>query len=351
MTSKLTTGLCAAALLSLTAVAAQADSQKTLIIENFVGTINWTNGSGDISITKERNEEGTRIYKGNEFIIDGEIENVKGAKCKGYYGSYDISLFGKKESNKGKFGGYEDLEDYPIFDVSVPKDTKLIIRNSIVFTEGNPDFSSADLSLNHCGKINMGDVAGKVYLEGRGSADLNMGDAEEFRSEMRGSGDIEAGTIGFLRSEGRGSGDIQVAQATNIDLEMSGSGDVEVDDVTGSAIIEASGSGDFDFGKIGGSLDFQGSGSGDLSVDGLGDNGNSRVSLERSGSGDVSIDDGDISELYVRASGSSSIDIDAVVQNAVLKASGSSDIFVDTVLGSLEKSTSGSSDIDISDRR
>ena len=349
MTSIYKTGICAAALLSLTAFSASAQSNRTLVIENFVGTINWENGSGDIEITKQKNERGTRIYKGDEFIIDGEIDNLKKSKCKGYYGSYDISLFGNKKQ-QGKFGGYEDLEDYPIFDVRLPNDTKVIIRNAIVFTEGNPDISAADLSLNHCGKINLGNVSGNVFVEGRGSADLTLSSANELRSEMVGSGDIEADSIGFLRAEGQGSGDIDISEVTNADMEMSGSGDVEIDDVLGSAIIEASGSGDFDLGTIKGSLDFEGSGSGDLSVDRIGGGGNSRVSLMRSGSGDVSIDDGDIAELYVRASGAASVDIDATVGDADLKASGSSDIYIDRLTGSLKQSTSGSSDIRISDR-
>ncbi len=343
------TGLCAAALLSLTAISAQADPANELVIENFVGTINWSNASGDIKITKQDNEKGIRIYDGDQFIIDGEIDVLKGAKCKGYYGSYDISLFGSR-NNKGKFGGYEDLEDYPILDVTLPKDTHLVIRNSIVFTDGSPDIASANLSLNHCGKVNLGDSAGDVFVEGRGASDLTMGDANELRTEMSGSGDIEAGAIGFVRLEGRGSGDVEIQQATNVDIEMSGSGDFEIDKVVGSVIIEASGSGDFDIGDLEGSLDFQGSGSGDLSVDNIGGTGNNRVSLQRSGSGDVSINGGEISELYVRISGAVTVDIDATVKDATLKASGAADIYIDTVTGSLEQSKSGASDIKIDER-
>ncbi len=342
--------LSTAAILSLTAIAAQADNSPELIIENFVGTINWSNDAGDIRLTKSENIEDTLIGEGNEFLIDGGIDVLKGAKCKGYYGSYDISLFGRDNRSQGKFGGYEDLEDYPILNLTLPTDTKVVIRNSIVFTDGAPDIGSADLQLNHCGKIYLGDVAGNIVVEGRGSSDLTMGDAQELRSEMTGSGDIEAKNIGLLNAEGRGSGDIEIAKAENVDIQISGSGDFEIDEISGSAIIQSSGSGDVDIGDVDGSFDYQGSGSGDLSVDDLRGTEPNRVSLQSSGSGDVSIGSGRISELYARASGSVSMDIDADVINATLKASGSSDIFVERVSGTLEQSESGSADIRIDER-
>lgn len=324
----------------------QASSGSELIIENFVGTINWQNASGDPRLTSQKNMGDTQIDdRGDDLIIDGGIENLKGTRCKGYYGSYDISLFGGKK-NKGKFGGYEDLEDFPILDINIPENTTVIIRDSILFTEGQPNVFAADLSLKHCGKIKLGNVKTYVDLESNGSADLTVGRVDRLDSEMTGSGDIEGEYARLLTAEGRGSGDIEFDEVGTLDIQLTGSGDVEVDSVN-SVTIEASGSGDFDFDKVHESLDFQASGSGDLSVDKFVGDGPATVSIQTRGSGDADIDDGSIRELYVRAGGSSMVDIDAEIIDADVKASGSSDVYLKKVSGTLTRKESGSADIHV----
>jgi hypothetical protein len=338
------------AALSLAALSSQSIAQdgngSELIIENFVGTINWENAAGDIRVKSRKNMGQTVLDdRDSDLLIDGKHDTLEGTSCKGYYGSYDISLFGGKK-RKGKFGGYEDLEDFPVLDITIPQNTTIVIRDSILFSAGQPNVYAADLSLQHCGKIELGDVATRVDLESNGSADLKLGRVDSLDSEMSGSGDIEGEFARNLSVEGRGSGDIEFDEVETLNVELRGSGDVEVDMAT-RVSIEASGSGDFGFDTIYEVLDFKGSGSGDLSVDDFIGKGESVVQIQTRGSGDVSVDEGSIRDLYVRASGSSDVDIDADIIDADVEASGSSDIHLNKVSGNLIQKERGSANIHI----
>lgn len=327
---------------------AQSQSGQELVIENFIGTIKWSNASDIIQVLKQDNVKGLSLYEGESFIIDGGIEKPNGNKCEGYYGSYDLNFFKKK--SQGNFGGYEDLNEYPTLSLSLPNNTQLVVRNAIVFTEGEPDMASANLQLKSCGKVNLGNVSGDVRLESEGAADLTLLDAGSIHSEVSGSSDIKAKKVGYLQSEGRGSGDITIEEVTTLNVEISGSGDLEVETLLGSADIESSGSGDVDIANISGELDYEGAGSGDLSIDEIGVEGPRDASLKSAGSGDIDINDGTIAYLTINVSGSSNADIDAIVEDVVAGASGSSDIYIDTVTGSAEQKSSGSSDIKIDNR-
>jgi hypothetical protein len=329
-------------------ISAKADTPPQLVIENFIGTINWVNNSGDVRLTQQDNAGRLDVKtNGSSLSIDGGISDPDGDDCKGYYGSFDISLFGDKKRNSGKFGGYKDLENYPVLNISLPKDTELVVRNAIVFTEGTPDIASADLDLTHCGKINLGNVEGALLLESRGSSDVTLGDAGEIEAELRGSGDLEAQNIGDVTYKGRGSGDVSLQQVSNVSLITSGSGDAEIEDIMGYAKLSTSGSGDIDIGSIRGDLEYEGSGSGDLSVDDIRGDGGNILDLSTSGSGDISIGDGSIAYLSIRAAGSANVNVDGIIKDADVRASGSSDIYLDTVTGDIKQRTSGSSDIHI----
>ena len=121
------------AVLLSSVITAPAFAGPELSIEDFVGTINvQTSPDSKISITQDENMTGVNLYQdGDSLKLDGGIEKPDGNDCKGYYTSYSVSWF-KKESN-GKQGGYKNLKDYPKLTINVPKDTKLIIRNSIPF--------------------------------------------------------------------------------------------------------------------------------------------------------------------------------------------------------------------------
>jgi len=331
--------------LPLDTASAQSIPDNELVIENFIGTINWSNDAGKIRVIDQDNMKDVNLYEGDSFLIDGGISDPDGNKCEGYYGNFDLNIFNKKR--QGRFGGYEDLEDYPVISLTLPEDTNLVLKNAIVFSEGEPNIAAADLTLENCGKINLGNVSEALNLKSKGAADLSFLNAGSLTSDVAGSSDIKGESVGPLYARGRGSGDIEIETAASLDVEISGSGDLQVQSVIGDALIKSSGSGDSDLGDLSGELDYRGAGSGDLSIDEIGLDGAKSAKLKSAGSGDIDIDNGLISFLTLNVSGSSHADIDATVEDVVATASGSSDIYINTVTGSVEKRSSGSSGIDI----
>ena len=327
-------------------LASPALAADTITIEDFVGTVTIETDSGSrLDITDDRNTKSADIeIKNDTLTIDGGIHDPDGSDCKGYYGRYNISIFGKGPEN-GEFGGYKDLEDYPNITISASSDVHLIVRNSILFGNAG-NIGSADLDMRYCGNLKTGDIAGDLDVRVRGSADLTTGDVSRVDAKVSGSGDLEMANIESGDISISGSGDLDLNNAGVLKVRVSGSGDVEFETVTGEGIFRVSGSGDVDGDEVLGGMSYDGSGSGDMKVDTVrGD-----VSIEVSGSGDVEIDDADIDHLYIRASGATDIDIDGEARSADLTASGASDIYVDTVTGSVEKSASKSADIEIGNR-
>lgn len=340
MLKKLTLAALATTMMTGTALA----NNPELFIEDFVGTIKIENGSSDnISILSDKNMSGVNLAEqSNSLKIDGGIERPDGNKCKGYYGSFSFGLFKKEKS--GGFGGYEDLEDYPQITVRVPKDTTLVIENSIAFVTGE-DLGETDLDLRYCGKVNLGNVTGALGADIRGSADLTAGNVGNVDVDIKGSGDLDVQNAGFVVLSVAGSGDADFENVKSADVRVSGSGDISFGDIDGSLAAESRGSGDIDADDIAGDLIYDGAGSGDLDV---GDVMGERIAVDISGSSDVRINGGDVQTLTVTAKGSSEVDYDGTAENADLIATGSSDIYVNKVTGEVRSKERGSADILVS---
>lgn len=325
------------------ALATPAFAADTLMIEDFIGTVEIVTAPGDsLKVTKKDNSSDVSFDEQEDgLIINGGVAKPDGNDCKGYYGRYNLTWFGKKPK-EGEFGGYEDLEDYPVLTIRADSNTRFMVRNSIVFGNAG-DLGSLDLELRHCGNLKTGDIAGNVDVRVRGSADLTTGDTGDVDAKVSGSGDLELGNIGQGYFSISGSGDLSFKESQSLDLRVSGSGDVDFDVVNGLAEIRSSGSGNVDGGIVTGGFDYDGSGSGDLDLNNV----SGDVSLDIGGSGDIDIREADIGHLIVRASGSSNVEIDGSAETADLTASGSSDIYVDHVTEVEDTHTSHSSDIEI----
>ena len=314
-----------------------------LIIEDFVGTIKIENSASDnVSITRDKNMKGVTLDElGDGLKIDGGIERPDGNKCKGYYGSFDINIF--KKNRSGEFGGYEDLEDYPQMTISAPKETILIIENSIAFVTAE-ELGATDLDLRYCGKVNLGNVSGDLRADIRGSADLTAKNVGDVYVDIKGSGDLEVETAEIVSLSIAGSGDADFGDVKSADVGVSGSGDISFGDIDGPFAAESRGSGDIDAGDVAGDFIYDARGSGDLEI---GDVTGSAISVDVSGSGDVDIDGGDVEMLKISASGSSEIEYDGTAETADLVATGSSDIYVGKVTGELSRKERGSADISV----
>ena len=84
--------------------------------------------------------------------------------------------------------------------VMLPANMDLIIRDSVLFTQGKPDVAHADIHLNHCGSIDLGDIQGALMLQSRGSVDVSVGDTGQINAELRGSGDLSGEDSGEVLS-------------------------------------------------------------------------------------------------------------------------------------------------------
>ncbi len=334
--------LCTSVFMICAATAPSAFAADTLEISDFIGTINWSNGDMKVDI---ENKGQTKVSGRKSLSIDGGQNAIDGNDCKSSYGSFSIDWFGKEKS--GRFGGYENLEDFPILTVHIPEDTKVIIRNSIVFTEGTPNINEADIELRYCGALTLGDVTTMLALDNRGSADVTIGASGQIAANIKGSGDLVGGDSGDVRIHSNGSGDVELNRIASLDINSTGSGDFEAADVNGDVELSSRGSGDIELGDIIGSISYSGRGSGDLEVSSID---GAKADLTSSGSGDIDIDGGEVETLAIIANGSANIEFSGTADTATLQASGSGNIRVDRVKGDVDIRSSGSGDIDVEDR-
>lgn len=329
--------------IALLAAAPASHAQDSLEIKNFIGSINWSNGS--LSADVQKNPGDTKISGRMAVTIDGGQTDIDSSDCKSTYGRYDFNWFGKKKD--GQFGGFKNMEDMPILKVTLPKNTKLIVSDSVIFTDGSPDIGSADLQLSYCGKVTLGDVDGLLALDSRRSADVSVGNTGQIVANLKGSGDLTGGDSEDVLIQSHGSADVELADLNSLESSNYGSGDLYTGDIAGEVELTSHGSGDITLGNVDGSLSYFGHGSGDLEVASV-----EGASLELSslGSGDIEIKGGDVSDLSAKVRGSAEVDFSGEAQTAKLIASGSGDISIGSVSGELSMKSSGSGEIDIGNR-
>ena len=326
------------------ASSAQANlTQNSLEIRNFIGSIDWSNDALSVEITKNAGK--TKISGRNAIIVDGGQNDIDGSDCKSTYGRFDFDWFGKKKD--GHFGGYKGMKDLPVLNITLPKNTKLILRDSIIFTDGSPDISEAEIDLRYCGKVTLGDIDGTLALDSRGSADIAVGKTGQIAANLKGSGDLTGGDSTDVLIKSNGSADVELEDITSLEMSVNGSGDVSVGHIDGDVTLDSNGSGDIDIGQIDGSLSYSGKGSGDLdimSIDGV------YLELSSYGSGDIEIGGGRVEEMTAATRGSGDIEFSGHAKTAKLRASGSGDISVERVTSVAETKSSGSGDVDINER-
>lgn len=329
--------------LSILSIAPASFAAETLEIRNFVGSINWSNEK--LSAKVEKNGGDTKITGRRSISVDGGQSDIDGSDCKASYGRYDFDWFGKKK--KGTFGGYESIEDLPVLTISMTEKTKLILRDSVVFTTGAPNINEADLELRHCGNVTLGNIVGTLALDNRGSADVTVGNTGQIAASLKGSGDLTGANSTDVIMKSHGSGDVELANLDSLEMTLHGSGDLITGDIDGPVELLSHGSGDIELGDVSGRLSYSGHGSGDLEVSSVQ---GETLDVQSQGSGDIEIDDGAVGKISAIVRGSATIDFSGEAETAILKASGSGDIFVNRVTGVVEIKSSGSGDVEIDER-
>jgi len=302
---------------SLSPVLAQTPEAATVEIDSFIGRVTITNGD-EVSIRGEA--EGTLSRNGSSLVIDGK-DKVEVTSCRQRNSRVELS-FGDW-SWRGRSGGYKNIDEYPHLKITVPEDTRLIIKDSVIYGDVET-IDSAEINMPHCSDLVIGDVTGELDVNIAGSADLTAQDVGEASIKITGSGDVTVDDVGSLS------------------LNITGSGDFEAENIAGDVIISVQGSGDVELDKLVGSLTYDSQGSGDLNIDKItqGD-----VLMTLQGSGDVEIDSGKVEDINITVRGSGDVSYGGSAVDADITAHGSSNVYVKKASGDVQVSISSSADV------
>jgi len=255
-----------------TAAAGAAHAQE-IVIDDVFGTIEWTEAdSVSVSVDNPagRVETPEVSRNGDRVSVQGESRLFRSYSCR-------ARRNGDLEVRLSRRGPYHSVDELPVIRVAAPASASLTITDSMIHGAVG-DLASADVVMDGCGRLTLGDVSG-----GEIGAGAVGGEAE---LQINGSGDLTVGAVaGAGRLSINGSGDLDVA-ALNSGAEMSvnGSGGILVGALTGPLDIGVHGSGDIEI-ESGRADPFEVliAGSGDVRFDGEAIDPSVRIA----GSGDV----------------------------------------------------------------
>ncbi len=332
---KFTTAILAAT--SFIAVPVLAQAQSKLIIEDFVGTINWSQSSNDIEvdIVRGAGELDVQDDNGRDVKLLGGYEKLRRIQCKGTESKRKISVTRKK--------AYKPLNAYPELNIAIPANTEVVLQNSVPFIYGQPNVKAFTVSPKGCGEIEVGNVAELLDAKISGSSDFTAKDIGQAKIKLSGSSDMQIGNVGELNIGLSGASGFEGGNTKSLQAKLSGSSDMRAGDVTGTAEVQLSGATNMKIGNITDGLDYEGGGSSDAVVNRI----SGPVFIEVSGASDIDIKDGQADEMKVAASGASDVTFGGLASNLDAKASGAADISIDEVSGTLKQSRSGAADINI----
>ena len=291
------------------AQSAQSFSADTLVVENFIGRIEFRESAGsDISVQVSNpgdvSDDPSVSGSGDRVRVDGG-HSMRNLNCNTRNGNMRIGR---------RWGSRHDLSEYPTLIVTAPAGLDLTIDDSAFIAEAG-DLGRLDLSMNSCGRFEAGRVSGEAGIGINGSGDVVIASVGgEGRIGINGSGDVDVGDIGGAGSISiNGSGDV-VTGAFNgpLDISINGSGDVEVASTLG--------------------LDIGINGSGDITVGEL----NGRFDASIGGSGDIRVDRGRAEPFDVSIRGSGDVRFGGTAVNVTVRESGGGDVHIEEIEGSVD---------------
>ena len=178
---------------------------------------------------------------------------------------------------------------------------------------------------NDAGEATIGDTFGRLTLN-VSSLDARIGSVSVADIHINGSGDISIGDVaGALAVQIRGSGDFAARSAQSADVSIAGSGDIAVGDVRGGLGARIAGSGDIVVRSV-----------------------NGPVNASLMGSGDVKIGGGRAMPLKVSVLGSGDFSFDGEATDPDISIHGSGSVSVGSYSGTL--TSRGNSNLDIGKR-
>lgn len=280
-------GVGAAAALGLIAAGAQAQSTgpvETVVLDDFIGVVEMRTSSrsdGSVSVDPGRGAVSAPDVetRNGTLVIKGESRRIRQCSTRN----------GRTTLRFSRNGEPVALSELPRLTIEAPDSVALKVRGGAVFGEVG-DLGVADIKIDGCGDLAIGDVANDAKLVINGSGDLSSGDVGgELTVVLNGSGDLMAGVVsGDLDTVINGSGDVEIDALSGGELEASirGSGDVTVFGGTASSVSASiMGSGDAVFRGDAGDVSLTALGSGDVCVGSA----SGEVSRTRLGSGDIDV--------------------------------------------------------------
>ncbi|WP_323763213.1 GIN domain-containing protein [Maricaulis sp.] len=285
-----------------------------LEIENFVGRIEIRTGTSD-TITVAMTNTGGHVddpaisQSGSTVRIDGGLR-LRNTNCRTRNNTMSIGL------NRGN---RHSIDEYPSLVITAPASLALELDDSAYMGTAG-DLGSADLSMNSCGRLDVGDIAGEARVAINGSGDITTGSiGEAAQISINGSGDIETGPI-----------------ARSVSVSINGSGDVLTHDVGGDADVSINGSGDVEFGGVAG-LAVRISGSGDVEAASL----NGAFSARINGSGDIAVHGGRAQPFEAYIGGSGDISFGGTAVDLVVRENGGGDVSISEIEGNVNWTRNG----------
>ncbi|MEP1231542.1 MAG: DUF2807 domain-containing protein [Litorimonas sp.] len=314
-----------------------AFAQSQFIIEDFVGTIHWSQSSEGVDVKVTRGEDELNIQRSasDDVRLSGDYAKLTRIQCKGSGDNRRLSVTRRVD--------YKSLSDYPELHVSIPNDVTVILKNSVPFIYGSPDMQTFEASSKGCGNIEVGAVASLLEARLSGSSQFTAKNIGEGQIKISGSSEMRIEDVEDLDLDLSGASEFLANNVKNLKSNLSGSSDMRVSDVDGVAQVKLSGATNAHVGNVSDGLDYQGSGSSNIDI--LSVTGPIHIGI--SGASDVDIKGGVADKLKVSVSGSSSVNFGGLATNVEAKVSGASDISISEVSGTLKQSRSGSAEINI----
>lgn len=239
---------CALAALGLAAAPAAGAERfavQEVVINDVIGRIEVvTSERADVEVSIEPGAGAAPAPKaglaGAAVMIDGPDGPFTSINCTNRNGVLMVQV--------GR-GGYRPVGDFPLVRVAAPKNARLTLKGGAAFAKIG-DLGEADIGVDSCGDVLLGDVAGKASLAVAGSGDLIAGRLGSASLAVAGSGDIVTGAVrDGLKASLAGSGDITVEAAHGaLHLSIAGSGDIDAGHGEASSFKAAiAGSGDINY--------------------------------------------------------------------------------------------------------
>jgi len=270
-------------------LAAEAANAQTLVIENVIGRVVIETGAYDaitvdISGPQDRLAHPIVSRDGADVRIDGGVRNPN-LRCRGSASAPRLGLGGASAA---------PLDVFPQITVRAPQGTLLELDGAGLFAEIG-DLGAATITLSHCGRVHLGDVAAELNI-------LSVG-----------VGEVTAGSAGggAVVTEGRGNVTVRAMNGPT-QLSLDGTGDIEVGSVIGDLDVDLNGIGHITVGRLEGALDANSNGTGDIIIQ-AGHAG--RMTAEANGMGAKVVFAGTADSARLEANGFASIKVDRVVGN------------------------------------